>query len=210
MPEIVNSEKVNRASRQRIVDAALRLFSKKGFSGTGLRELATEADVNVAMVSYFFGSKKGLLKELLDTFFSGYLDIARSTLSGNEPVEPRLRRFIATTLSYFENNRNALLIALAEIPRDDPEIIKYKMHWAQQMIVVIDQKLCQPIAREQNRTIPPHILGPLLTSTLAARFLFAPILEQVTPERSASPLDSGTVEQLTDVLLHGLLVRSES
>ncbi len=204
MKEDVNLGKRESESRQRIIDAALHLFSKKGFSATGLRELAREADVNVAMVSYFFGSKKGLLKELLDHFFSGYLDLARETLSGDEPVEPRLRRFIAAALTYFENHRDALLLALAEIPRDDPDIIEHKIIWAKQMMAEFDQRLCQPIAHEHGRNIPPHILGPLLTSTLSARFLFAPILQQVAPEPCA-PIDSATIEQLTDVLLHGLL-----
>ena len=204
MEEIVNRGGKDCESRQRIVDAALCLFAKKGFSGTGLRELATEANVNIAMISYFFGSKKGLLKEILDLFFSGYLAIARENLSGNEPVEPRLRRFVEATLSYFENNRNALLIVLAEIPRDDPDIIEHKTLWARQMMAELDEHLCRPLARQHGIHIQPQLLGPILTSTLASRFLFAPILEQIAPERCSSP-DPSMIDQITAVLLHGLL-----
>jgi len=202
--EIVNPGKKDCESRKRIVEAALKLFSRKGFCATGLRELSAEAGVNLAMVSYFFGSKKGLLKELLDRFFSGYLEIARETLSGKDPVEVRLRRFIDTTLAFFQSNRSALLLALAEIPHDDPDIIEHKTRWARQMIVEIDRHLCRPISRRHGRSIPPHVLAPLLTSTLASRFLFAPVLEQVDSNRR-SLLDPTTIEQLTVVLLHGLL-----
>ncbi len=202
--EIVNQGKKDCASRKRIVEAALKLFSRKGFCATGLRELSTEAEVNLAMVSYFFGSKKGLLKELLDRFFSGYLAIARETLSGSDPVEVRLRRFIGTTLAYFQSNRSALLVALAEIPHDDPDIIEHKTRWARQMMAQIDRHLCRPIARQHGHSIPPRVLAPLLTATLASRFLFAPLLEQLDSSRK-SLLDPTIIEQLTVVLLHGLL-----
>ncbi|GAA0883806.1 TetR family transcriptional regulator [Sphingobacterium siyangense subsp. cladoniae] len=48
-----------------ILLAAERLFAIKGFDGTSVRDIANEANVNVAMINYYFGSKD----KLLDTFF---------------------------------------------------------------------------------------------------------------------------------------------
>lgn len=48
-----------------ILLAAERLFATKGFDGTSVRDIANEANVNVAMINYYFGSKD----KLLDTFF---------------------------------------------------------------------------------------------------------------------------------------------
>ncbi|WP_312190285.1 TetR/AcrR family transcriptional regulator [Sphingobacterium sp.] len=48
-----------------ILLAAERLFAVKGFDGTSVRDIANEANVNVAMINYYFGSKD----KLLDTFF---------------------------------------------------------------------------------------------------------------------------------------------
>lgn len=48
-----------------ILLAAERLFATKGFDGTSVRDIAQEANVNVAMINYYFGSKD----KLLDTFF---------------------------------------------------------------------------------------------------------------------------------------------
>src|ERR1043165_494076 len=44
-----------------IVLAAERLFAERGFEGTSVRDIAQEAGVNVAMISYYFGSKEKLL-----------------------------------------------------------------------------------------------------------------------------------------------------
>lgn len=46
--------------RERILIAAETLFSKQGFEGVSTRALAKEAGVNIAMLSYYFGSKEKL------------------------------------------------------------------------------------------------------------------------------------------------------
>ena len=48
-----------------ILEAAERLFSEHGFKGASVRLIAKEADVNIAMISYYFGSKEKLLEDLL-------------------------------------------------------------------------------------------------------------------------------------------------
>src|SRR5690606_26526660 len=48
-----------------ILNAAEKLFEEKGFDGTSVRDIAKAADVNLAMISYYFGSKE----KLLDTLF---------------------------------------------------------------------------------------------------------------------------------------------
>ncbi|WP_044890155.1 TetR/AcrR family transcriptional regulator [Myxococcus hansupus] len=47
------------------MSAARTLFSTQGFSGTGVREIATLAGVNSSLVTRYFGSKHGLYRETL-------------------------------------------------------------------------------------------------------------------------------------------------
>ncbi len=51
--------------QESILNAAEELFAKKGFVGTTVRAIAAKANVNVAMISYYFGSKEKLLQSLL-------------------------------------------------------------------------------------------------------------------------------------------------
>lgn len=48
-----------------ILLVAEKLFSEKGFDGTSVRDIAKLASINVAMVSYYFGSKEKLLEALV-------------------------------------------------------------------------------------------------------------------------------------------------
>ena len=47
-----------------IMETAEILFAEKGFNGTSVRDIAEKAHVNLAMISYYFGSKDKLLESL--------------------------------------------------------------------------------------------------------------------------------------------------
>ena len=49
-----------------MMETAEILFAEKGFNGTSVRDIAEKANVNLAMVSYYFGSKDKLLEALFD------------------------------------------------------------------------------------------------------------------------------------------------
>jgi AcrR family transcriptional regulator len=51
-------------ARCRLLDAALHLFAEQGFSKTSIREIALAAQTNVAAISYYFGDKLGLYREV--------------------------------------------------------------------------------------------------------------------------------------------------
>ena len=49
-----------------IINAAEKLFAYNGFEGTSVRDIAENAGVNAAMISYYFGSKEKLLQALFE------------------------------------------------------------------------------------------------------------------------------------------------
>ena len=59
MPEIRNID-----TRERILDAAERLFMAHGYEGTSMRQITGEAAVNLAAANYHFGSKESLMQEV--------------------------------------------------------------------------------------------------------------------------------------------------
>ncbi len=59
MAEVRNAD-----TRERILDAAERLFMAHGYEGTSMRQITGEAGVNLAAVNYHFGSKESLMQEV--------------------------------------------------------------------------------------------------------------------------------------------------
>src|ERR1700679_4226471 len=52
-------------TKTRILDAAEKLFGEKGFDATSLRDITTEAEVNLAAVNYHFQSKDTLIDAVI-------------------------------------------------------------------------------------------------------------------------------------------------
>lgn len=191
-------------SRERIFQAALRLFSRKGYAGTGMRELATEAGVNLAMINYFYGSKIGLLKEILDDYFENYIAIARKTLIGKEAVEIRLRNFIETAIAYFDANQEKLLITIAELPRDEPEITEYKAKWAARMVEIVQENVCRELEVLHGCRLPVAFVGPPLVGLMSFYFLFRPVMEKAQPPGFDKEFMKRYPRVVADIFINGL------
>ena len=54
------------STEEKIKDAARKIFTKKGFLATTIRDIATEADINIASVNYYFRSKEKLFEFIMD------------------------------------------------------------------------------------------------------------------------------------------------
>jgi AcrR family transcriptional regulator len=57
---------LGKEKKEEILDVAENLFSQFGFEAVSVRQLAKEASINVAMVSYYFGSKEQLFKQVIE------------------------------------------------------------------------------------------------------------------------------------------------
>ena len=73
----------------KIIETAERLFAEKSYDGTSVRDIAEEAGINVAMISYYFGSKEKLLEALFSYRAGGTTHKLESMLLNKElaPLE---------------------------------------------------------------------------------------------------------------------------
>ncbi|GEB32970.1 MULTISPECIES: forespore capture DNA-binding protein RefZ [Brevibacillus] len=56
-------------TKMRILSAAAKLFDTYGYKGTSVRQIAAEAQVNSALISYHFQGKQGVLETLIASYF---------------------------------------------------------------------------------------------------------------------------------------------
>jgi AcrR family transcriptional regulator len=79
-----------------ILDAAEHLFMAHGYDGTSMRQITSEAGVNLAAVNYHFGSKEALIREVLRRRLDWLNDERLRVLArleaeaGEGPVKPSL------------------------------------------------------------------------------------------------------------------------
>lgn len=71
-------------TRRRILETALDLFGAQGYEGTSTRQIAEGAAVTLPAIQYYFGSKEGLYRAVIE-------DIMADTEAHMAPIVPRVR-----------------------------------------------------------------------------------------------------------------------
>ncbi|SFN73646.1 transcriptional regulator, TetR family [Chitinophaga sp. YR627] len=66
-----------------ILESAEKLFASHGFHATSVRDIAHEAGVNIAMISYYFGSKEKLIESIFLKRIINWKAILNETLADN-------------------------------------------------------------------------------------------------------------------------------
>ncbi|MDD4632079.1 MAG: TetR/AcrR family transcriptional regulator [Proteiniphilum sp.] len=97
------------STEQKIIRAADKLFTQKGYAATKTREIAEEAGTNLALLNYYFGSKENLYKKVVKEKFSILLDALRPILS-DEQIS------LKEKISLITKNYTNLLLENEELP----------------------------------------------------------------------------------------------
>ena len=89
----------------KILDVALKLFGCKGYDGTSVRDIAKEADVNLASVNYHFSNKQNLYFEV---FNNNCIEVEKE-LKKLYKEEMNLEDFSIEMFTYFLEKNHTLL-----------------------------------------------------------------------------------------------------
>ena len=104
-------------TRERILDAALRLFRERGFDETTMRDIAAEAEVATGAAYYYFRSKEELVVAFYVRTAEEAREIVPKLLGRSGDLRKRLRALIDLKLKQFADDRR-LLLAIARIGVD--------------------------------------------------------------------------------------------
>ena len=115
--------------RQRILEAAMDIFSRDGFHRADVEEIAAQAGVGKGTVYRHFGNKEDLFLAVvewgLDTLYQR-IDEAIDPLS--DPLE-KLETFLTYYTSFFARNRNFYRVLVQEVERIHRERGRVQSKW---------------------------------------------------------------------------------
>ena len=75
------------SKEENILLNAEKIFAEKGFEGASIREISKEANVNVSMISYYFGSKEKLFEKIFEFRMNQSLSFAKEMLEDKNKDE---------------------------------------------------------------------------------------------------------------------------
>ncbi|WP_059103786.1 forespore capture DNA-binding protein RefZ [Shouchella shacheensis] len=109
---------MSETTRLMIRDAATYLFYAKGYHGTSVRDIAKEASVNAALVSYYFGGKQGLFESLMTDFFEGYVKTIETFRHLDLPIDKLFEELLFQLLKYQQSHHWLARMAHREMTLD--------------------------------------------------------------------------------------------
>jgi len=205
-------EKEKAAPKQRILEAAISLFVQKGYAGVGVREIASLAGVNLAMISYYFEGKVGILKAIIEEFFDRSSELFHGIDDVSLSPEECIQNLIRNIVNFVRENTALALVTYNELPLDVPEIAELKA----ERIMMIFQRISGLIRR--FGVDPPDIflmgmVGPSLMAIIFSNFRVRPVLKHVLDVE----FDNTYYEQFTEMIttlfldgIHGIVARRQS
>ena len=194
----MNREKV-------IIDAALKVFSTKGYASTRMADIAREADMSYGLVYHYFENKEKLFDAIVEDWWTGFYNELEMLKKSDMSTEEKLVEIICYLLKVYENKPNQISIFVTEVSRgfiyhaDSKGKDKFNKLFS----------LCQDIMSEgqQNGFLRKDIQANYLTYLFLGSidtFLSVLILgnEKITAARQKRFTDG-----ITNVFMHGAMVR---
>jgi TetR/AcrR family transcriptional regulator len=109
-----SSEKAQNEAAQKILGAAEELFAKHGFAAVSVRDIATKAGVNKALVFYYYENKATLLDRVLEQYYEAHV-AALDPGDAHGSVRERLHALLNSYLDFIEENYHYLQIVQHEL-----------------------------------------------------------------------------------------------
>jgi TetR/AcrR family transcriptional regulator len=105
-----------------ILEAALELFSRRGFEGVGIQELVDRAGISKPTLYYHFGSKQGLLEALIRRHGEGLCGSCREQARYRHDLVMNLRGLFDAALDFARSQPRfwGLMLILFSSPQDSP------------------------------------------------------------------------------------------
>ena len=84
------------SAKEKLISAAIKLFSSEGYGAVSIRQIAKQAGVNSSLISYYFNGKQGLYNATLENQLDSILQFTQKTTSENLSPEDIIKEYAYT------------------------------------------------------------------------------------------------------------------
>ncbi|MFD0697247.1 TetR/AcrR family transcriptional regulator [Paenibacillus sp. GCM10027628] len=205
----INDEEEKMTDKQiRIVQAAVEIFSEKGFAGSSTSEIAQKAGVAEGTIFRHYKTKKELLLSIVVPIMTKLIapfavkDFTKVLDADYQKVEDFLRAVTLNRMEFARKHFPILKIFLHEIPFHSELKESFKENVAKSVLERAYKVIRHFQAEGQLVELPPATTMRLIASTIIglilSRFLLVPESEWNEPQE---------IEYTIDFIMHGLAPR---
>jgi TetR/AcrR family fatty acid metabolism transcriptional regulator len=184
----------------RIINAATKVFAKKGFYQAKVSEIAKEAKVADGTIYLYFENKDAILISLFEEQMKGVLDNMREQISKEKDAVKKIEKFALSHLKLIEQNKDMAEIIQVELRQSSKFMKEYKNEKFAQYLNLISEI----IQEGQEKGIFKKGILP----GVAKRAFFGALDEMsrfwVLSSRRKYDIETAA-KQISEYFLHGLI-----
>jgi AcrR family transcriptional regulator len=158
---IVRKARLNRArtrSRQDIVEAAILLFSERGYNATTIRDIAKSVGMLPGSLYAHMDDKEGLLVEIVERGIDSFLAAVEPIVKLADPPDVRLRKAVKAHIEVIADNLQQTLVVFHQwrylTLERQASIVQKRDRYEQQFLRVIREGMEQGVFPRQ---LDPHV-----------------------------------------------------
>ena len=154
--------------KEEILEAALSLFSKKGFHNVSMQEIAEESEFGVGTLYNFFESKEALFDEIMTSIRDHVASDFSEILDGPGTEKERLSEFIKYQPEFQEKHGETIKLFVSELGIRGSKLSKFRDE--NKVHEIINSKLTKLIKKGIDkgvfRAVDPKIVAMSLGATI--------------------------------------------
>ncbi len=147
------------STRERILDAALNIFSAKGFHDTKLDEIVAEASISKGSIYFHFPNKEKLFIALVDQFADVIERRAREAIEDEAPGMDRVRVALEAVLETFAKYRRPAKLLLVQAVGLGAVFERKRMEVTDRFALLIQTYLDEAVADGSIAPVNTHIVA---------------------------------------------------
>ncbi len=148
-----------RSTRDRILDAAMNIFSAKGFHDTKLDEIVAEASISKGSIYFHFPNKEKLFIALVDQFADVIERRAREAIGQEAQGMVRVRAALAAVLETFGKYRLPAKLLLVQAVGLGTVFERKRMEVTDRFALLIQTYLDEAVADGSIAPVNTHIVS---------------------------------------------------
>ena len=182
-------------SRAAILRAAAQEFAEHGIAGARTDAIAHAANVNKALLYYYFRDKETLYGAVLDNAFSGMKENIFLVLDGDLPPREKIMAYVGAYFDFIASNQIYPKLMQREMMRaregNSVHINRLVKTYFQPIYRRVGELLHKGIAEGEFRKVDPAHFIPSMVAMIVFYFSSAPVMQRIvrfnplTPERVA-------------------------
>jgi len=172
---MVNSQQ---GTEEKILEAAKKVFHRKGYEGARMQEIADEAAINKALLHYYFRSKEKLFEAVFEDAFSGIMRLASEVFLSDKPLKDKIQAFLTSYLDIITENSYIpwfIINGIYERPEQIKAIFDKQQINPPQMMELLKSQ----INREYNADIDPFQIWLNVLSLSIFPVIAKPLIREI-------------------------------